>query len=245
MMKPRTVRALALVFFSLPFAWGCAAKRATVVPTPTTAGAGSDIYHEIGAGQTLWRIAKVYGVDVNALARANRIQDPDALEIGTRLLVPGATVALDVPPYPEPLPGSAPYASIVPDSGFAWPVTDGRILSRFGVRRGSRNHEGLDIGGHRGEPVSAALDGRVVYAGSTMRGYGKTVVLDHGRGLTTLYAHGAALLVQEGEWVRQGQRIARVGRTGNATTDHCHFEVRRDGVPVNPMHYLSDERGAR
>ena len=74
-----------------------------------------------------------------------------------------------------------------------------------------------------------------------MRGYGNTVVVDHGDGLTTLYAHNSELLVRPGDTVTAGQRIARVGHTGNATTDHCHFEVRRGDAPVDPLRYVIPE----
>ena len=83
----------------------------------------------------------------------------------------------------------------------------------------------------------AVRSGRVLYS-SSMRDYGRTVILDHGDGLRSLYAHNSKLLVQKGQQVYRGQAIARVGRTGNATTEHCHFEIRRDEVPVDPLPYL-------
>jgi murein DD-endopeptidase MepM/ murein hydrolase activator NlpD len=85
----------------------------------------------------------------------------------------------------------------------------------------------------------AARAGRVVYSGDKLSGYGKLVILDHGDGLQTLYAHGLELLVRVGDAVEKGQPIARVGRTGNATTEHCHFEIRKDRLPVDPLPYLS------
>lgn len=134
-------------------------------------------------------------------------------------------------PLRQPAAGS-------PAQTFGWPIPEGEILSHFGVQRGSRRHSGLDIRGRHGQPVRATLGGRVTYTGSTMRGYGKTVVLDHGDGLSSLYAHNSAVLVRKGEWVERGQSIARVGRTGNASTEHCHFEIRRNNVPVDPLRYL-------
>jgi len=117
-------------------------------------------------------------------------------------------------------------------------VADGRILSHFGANRKSHRHAGVDILGKHGAKVRAVDDGVVIYSGASMRGYGKAVILDHGRGLSTLYAHNSSLGVKRGQRVKRGQAIARVGRTGNASTEHCHFEVRYDDVAVNPLAYV-------
>jgi murein DD-endopeptidase MepM/ murein hydrolase activator NlpD len=93
--------------------------------------------------------------------------------------------------------------------------------------------------------VLAARGGRVVYSDDRMRGYGKTVILDHGGGVTTLYAHNSDLLVRKGQRVRPGERIARIGRTGNASAEHCHFEIRRDDAPLDPLRFLVPEVEAR
>lgn len=119
-----------------------------------------------------------------------------------------------------------------------WPVRGGALRSVFGEPRAARTHQGIDIGAGPGDAVRAAADGVVRYAGSSMRGYGRTVILDHGAGMRTLYAHNKTLLVRPGDRVRGGQPIARAGRSGNATGVHCHFEVRLDDVPVDPMPYL-------
>ncbi|HEX5043172.1 MAG TPA: M23 family metallopeptidase [Candidatus Polarisedimenticolaceae bacterium] len=112
------------------------------------------------------------------------------------------------------------------------------MLSAFGAPRGGRSHTGVDIGGKAGQPVLATRSGVVVFTG-TLRGYGTTVILDHGDGLRSLYAHNREVTVGEGEAVERGAVIARLGRTGNATTDHCHFEVRRGEIPLDPLPLLS------
>ena len=122
-----------------------------------------------------------------------------------------------------------------------WPL-GGPITSPFGWRvhpitGASRFHSGIDIGGDYGDTIHAAGAGIVSYAG-WISGYGYAVIIDHGGGISTLYGHNQALLVSEGQSVSQGQAIAECGSTGNSTGPHCHFEVRVDGEPVDPMGYL-------
>jgi len=120
-------------------------------------------------------------------------------------------------------------------AGFIWPC-DGVVTSGFGMRWG-RMHEGIDIGCAYGSPNRAAAAGTVIYAG-WMSGYGNLVVIDHGNGLSTAYAHGSSLAVRVGQSVSQGQTVSYVGATGHATGPHLHFEVRVNGVAVDPLQYL-------
>ncbi|MGD1930400.1 MAG: murein hydrolase activator EnvC family protein [Leptolyngbyaceae cyanobacterium] len=124
---------------------------------------------------------------------------------------------------------------------FVFPV-NGRITSGFGYRRHpilgtSRLHAGVDFGAPQGTTIYAADSGSVIYAG-WYGGYGRTVIVDHGGGITTLYAHSSRLFVSVGQAVTQGQAIAAIGSTGLSTGPHLHFEVRQNGNPVNPMAYL-------
>lgn len=198
------------------------------------------VVHVITPGQTLWRIARAYGVDLAHLAEANGIGDPTRVDVGTSILIPGAARLLDVPPYPMPIPPPpAVEEPFVPASesvaSLLWPVDGGQLLSTFGVRRGKeRRHEGLDIRGAPGQEIVAARAGTVTFSG-TQRGYGQVVILDHGDGMETVYAHAQTLLAREGERVERGQPIARIGRTGNASTHHLHFEVRLDGEAIDPF----------
>jgi murein DD-endopeptidase MepM/ murein hydrolase activator NlpD len=119
--------------------------------------------------------------------------------------------------------------------GFIWPL-NGRVTSYYGPRWG-RMHSGLDIDGYTGQPLIAAKEGRVILA-SSYSGYGNAVIIDHGGGYSTLYAHMSRSATTNGAYVEQGSLIGYVGCSGSCTGDHVHFEVRVNGRPVNPLPYM-------
>lgn len=152
-----------------------------------------------------------------------------------------SSVTLKEPVTEQRLQGTKDRPTWLPTGTFRWP-TSGRITSYFGGRRspggiGSTNHKGIDIANSYGAPVYAADGGTVTYAG-WMGGYGYLVQISHGNGYITYYGHNSSLLVSVGDHVYKGQQIARVGSTGNSTGNHCHFEVRYNGVAKNPLNYL-------
>ncbi len=198
------------------------------------------MFHVVQPGQTLWRIARAYGVPLETLARANAIADPTRLPAGRAVFVPGASAPIEVAPYPAPVPSPGAALAEPPPApvAFSWPVERGQFLSCFGAPRGGRRHSGVDIRAARGAPVLAARDGIVVFSGASGNGYGRVVVIDHEDGFQTVYAHNDRELVEAGRRVRAGEPIALVGRTGNATADHLHFEIRRERAPVDPRPYL-------
>ena len=152
-----------------------------------------------------------------------------------------SSVTLKEPVTEQRLQGTKDRPTWLPTGTFRWP-TSGRITSYFGGRRspggiGSTNHKGIDIANSYGAPVYAADGGTVTYAG-WMGGYGYLVQISHGNGYVTYYGHNSSLLVSVGDHVYKGQQIARVGSTGNSTGNHCHFEVRYNGVAKNPLNYL-------
>ena len=131
--------------------------------------------------------------------------------------------------------------SLLAAKPLGWPVK-GWLTSSFGLRRDPFNgkrkiHEGLDIAARTGTPVTATADG-IVSSVKTQAGYGKMVTLDHGYGYRTLYGHNSKYNVKVGQRVRRGDRIASVGNTGRSTGSHVHYEIRLNGVPVNPNKYL-------
>jgi murein DD-endopeptidase MepM/ murein hydrolase activator NlpD len=191
------------------------------------------VFHRIERGQTLFTIARTYGVAMDAIVEANGIADRDRIEAGGLLFIPGAATVLDVPATALPRP--APEVRLLSPA-------DGPVRSAFGPR-GGRMHYGVDIDAAAGSKVRAAADGTVLYAGSSYRGYGQLVILDHGDGVRTLYAHNRRLLASTGQTVRAGEVIAEVGGTGNASAPHLHFEVRLGGRPVDPAPFLGTAPG--
>ncbi len=152
-----------------------------------------------------------------------------------------SSVTLREPVTEQRLQGTKDRPTWLPTGSFRWP-TSGRITSYFGGRRspggiGSTNHKGIDIANSYGAPVYAADGGTITYAG-WMGGYGYLVQISHGNGYVTYYGHNSSLLVSVGQHVYKGQQIARVGSTGNSTGNHCHFEIRYNGVAKNPLNYL-------
>ena len=152
-----------------------------------------------------------------------------------------SSVTLREPVTEYRLQGTKDRPTWLPTGSFRWPTT-GRITSRFGGRKspggiGSTNHKGIDIAVPYGTPIYAADGGTVTYAG-WMSGYGYLVQIDHGNGYVTRYGHNSSLTVSVGAKVYKGQQIARAGSTGNSTGNHCHFEIRYNGVARNPLNYL-------
>ena len=147
-------------------------------------------------------------------------------------------------PSPEPAP-AIPEVSRFSGSKMIWPV-NGAVSSGFGKRGRRSLHSGIDIPMPKGTSIRAARDGVVKLVASaksrSFRGYGNVVIVDHGGGIATLYAHCLDIKVRQGQRVRQGETLATVGRTGRATTNHVHFEVRINGKPVNPIPFLGPRR---
>ncbi len=180
------------------------------------------VLHVVAAGDTLEVLAGVYGVNVAVVQAANGKED-DTLIVGERLFIPGGR------------PRTVAAARGFVQRQFVWPAA-GEITSPFGYRWG-RQHDGIDIGAAAGAPVRAARAGRTVSAG-WRGGYGYAVLIDHGQGLTTLYAHLSGFAVEKDQNVAAGQLIGYVGDTGYSFGAHLHFEVRQEGRAVNPLQYL-------
>jgi murein DD-endopeptidase MepM/ murein hydrolase activator NlpD len=199
------------------------------IPTASTPAVGP--HHFVRPGETLAAIGRLYGVAWQTLAKVNRLADPNHIEVGQAIWIPsqgGRGSNRD--------PALAVPSRFPPDRRMPWP-TDGVLSSGFGVR-GGRLHSGIDISGVRRTPIVAVDAGVVTFSGRGSGGYGKVVVLDHGNGLMTLYAHNERNLVRQGQRVHRGQTVALMGDTGRASGTHVHFEVHRHGQLVDPLRWL-------
>lgn len=127
-----------------------------------------------------------------------------------------------------------------------WPVDEARMTRAFFAShaRKKRPHWGLDLANHRGTPIMAAEKGTIIYTGKAFHGYGRLIVIEHNQEWATMYAHLDKILVKEGQTVDKGEKIALMGRSGNARGVHLHFEVRHHRQPVNPLAYLPNAASA-
>jgi lipoprotein NlpD len=220
-------------------------------PLPGAENEGKPGYYTVKPGDTLMRIGLENGQNWRDVARWNSISQPNLIEVGQvlRIIPPeaelGSAQASAVPPSgpveTRTLNGqpASPAAPTLPAArqgdeavDWLWPAA-GPVLTGFDDARS----KGLAIGGQSGDPVVAAADGRVVYAGSGLRGYGNLVIVKHNNTYLTAYAHNRALLVKEDEAVRRGQKIAEMG-SSDAERVQLHFEIRRQGKPIDPARLL-------
>lgn len=211
--------------------------RAAVVTAALTlwgCSGGVGLYHRVEPGQSAYRIAQAYDVPLIDLLDANGIPDPGLVRPGQSLWVPGATEHRRIALPGDPRDRLSPMARRT----FRPPVR-GKVGSGFGARKGGR-HRGVDILAPDGTDVRASEYGLVLYVGDGLRGYGNVIVLDHGEGITTLYGHLEKFRVKSGDAVAAGQVIGAVGRTGNATTSHLHFELRLENEALDPGLYLRE-----
>jgi len=214
---------------------GCATS--TGAPVVEAKPKRKGVYHTVRRHQTLWRICKTYGVDMADVARVNGIRDVSKIRVGQKILIPGAEAVRHVDIYIEDLGSSASKpANVEPGKikgRFVWPVR-GAVVRRFDRSRQKR-HDGIDIAAPLGTPVKSADSGKVIYSGNEIKGYGNIVIIKHGPIFSSVYAHNAENLVREGDLVKKGQIIARVGQTGRAHQTHLHFEVRNHSRPMDPL----------
>lgn len=241
---------------------GTSAASGVVMPPdakqlPGAENAGKPGYYTVKPGDTLIRIGLETGQSWKDVARWSNLENANLIEVGQVLRVapiaavpvqeaggvvarpvvasavnPAGALEAQKAAAANPSPAPATSSGVGDDPGFIWPAA-GTLLAGFDEVR----NKGYDIGGKAGDPVVAAADGRVVYAGAGLRGYGNLIILKHNNTFLTAYAHNQSLLVKEDQSVRRGQKIAEMGST-DADRVKLHFEVRRQGKPVDPVRYL-------
>jgi len=173
-------------------------------------------------GDTLFSIARRFATKHTTLQRRNNISNPNQLAIGMRLIIVGTAFE------------TAPQQ-------FIWPMAQRDISSAFGAR--NNRHKGIDLRASPGTEIYAAADGVVAFVGRK-KGYGKVIILEHSNQVKTLYAHNQGNHVHIGQQVRQGEVIATVGDSGNATGYHLHFEFIKAGKQLNPQNHLGPHQYA-
>jgi len=216
-------------------------------PKPKAEAKTASTFHTVVKGETLYGIARSYRVPLPELLAANHMRESDILHIGQRLLIPQAALAA---PGATPSGARAAGAAEAADVGAAlsknapkgaakieleWPVK-GMLYAKFG-KKGKEVHDGIDLAAPLGTWVKAAAAGKVLYAGE-QKGYGNIVIIEHSAGVVTLYAHNHELRTQTGATVAAGAVIATVGQSGRTSGPHLHFELRVNGIPVDPLPYL-------
>ncbi|MDP3995166.1 MAG: M23 family metallopeptidase, partial [bacterium] len=197
------------------------------------------VTHTISRGDTLNAIAARYRAKPEDILEVNNLASASELVIGAKVVVPDGLPPAPARPAVQPASGLADLGSIFKPAPaaagtFNWPTTSRGITQYF---RGWR-HTGIDIGNKTGQPIYAADGGVVTTSGWNSGGYGYYVIIDHGNGIQTLYAHASKLNVARGDRVDKGDVIAAVGSTGRSTGPHVHFEVRVSGNRANPLDYL-------
>jgi len=243
-----------------PPSGGSPAPVRTVEQSATQASNDNGSYL-VKPGDTLYSIARAHGVSVDALASWNQVTDPGQLQVGQILVVTRPSASTAVKPAPATTPPPSPTQPAPPERAatpvvqtapsiapkpapepipvspdakaiqWSWPAS-GRIIQTFDA-----TSKGIDISGAAGDPVRAAADGKVMYSGNGVRGLGNLLIINHQNSFITAYAHNRTLLVKTGQEVKGGTQIAEIGQT-DTTSPRLHFEVRRQGTPVNPLQYL-------
>ena len=241
-----------LLMFCLAILAGCSGS-GVFAPVTNLSDRGVDGTYRIQPGDTLSSISRETGVSVDRLIALNNISNPSLIRVGQQLRLSDGARVSQTASASAPAAGSmarargevetSPVASAAPSParvtpapdasrlGFVWPA-QGEIIERF-----SSTNNGIDISGNVGEPVIASADGKVVFAGDAVRGFGNLVIVDHGGGFITAYAHNEKLMVTKGDTVKRSQQIATLGQSAT-TSPRLHFEVRQNGKPVDPLRYL-------
>ena len=199
-------------------------------------------YHRVEKGDSLVKLARVYSVTTDAIARQNQDLLVDGMKPGQKLYIPfESNPEWNKEFYEEDADRDLAEVDgerTLKVASFQWPVK-GPISSPFGRRfmrgRGKHMHEGIDIVARKGTPVHVARSGHVVYATNRIGGYGNMVIVQHADHYSTVYAHLTKIGVRKGQFVTRGQQVGTVGRTGRSTGHHLHFEVRAKRQPVDPM----------
>lgn len=231
------------------------------------AGCAYGIWHKVRRGETVSSLSSLYGVSETKIRDINDLENGDEVPPGDPIFIPyvfevkssrsaaaGPSTAAHSgtsskprpkpirtasskppPPVVKPKPAPQPKPKVTPGM-FTWPLR-GQVTSKFG-KRGSQDHQGIDISAPEGTSIVASAAGKVIYSDDSIRGYGNMVIVKHQGPYATVYSHNSRNLVEEGDIVEQGQKIAEVGSTGRASGPHLHFEIRANNKATDPLPFL-------
>jgi len=180
-------------------------------------------YHRVEKSQTLWRISKIYNVDLEELVKINHISDAASIEVGQMIFIPQQKKALSL--INEYL-----------GEDFIWPIK-GRVISTFGQTYDNMINKGMNITPNRPQDVVATRSGKVIFYSPDLKGFGKTIIIDHGDGFSTVYAGNSEVLIKTGDMIQKGTTIAKIG-SSRSRNNYLHFEIRKGHVSQNPYFYL-------
>jgi lipoprotein NlpD len=249
-----TLSALLITLSAIQY--GCGTRLGPAPVVDRSSGASNEVvapgYYRIKRGDTLLRIALDHGQSHREIAEWNNISDPNVIEVGqvirveptksSKPITSRAEVKQEKPVDKKPLNTAQsekpiqerPQQDLATDTGIrlSWP-SKGEVVERFDEGK----NKGIGIAGKSGDPIQSAADGKVVYAGNSLRGYGNLVIVKHDNTYLTAYAHNRTLLVKEGDLVKKSQKIAEMGNTDSDRVK-LHFELRKNGKPVDPSAYL-------
>jgi len=229
-------------------------------------GCGAHVHHKVEKGETLYSIGFYYGQDYKDIAQWNKLDTPYVINEGQWLLVAEPQTEWWEKKRPiqnkstkqhNPKKNNTTLRPVInnqkkpeksktivvedftekasPITKWIWP-SEGKLLNYKGKYSG--HNKGIDIAGKRGQPVYTSADGKVVYSGNGLIGYGQLIIIKHNKSYLSAYAHNDRMLVSEGEFVKQGQQIAKMGQTPDNHT-LLHFEIRKNGKPVDPLRFLA------
>ena len=214
-----------LIIILLGLAMGGCASAPYIKPVSVQAPTMPGIYHRVQKGQTLWKISKIYSIDLDELTRVNHITNNASVEAGQQIFIPNRTKAQMQTVH---------YGN---NEDFIWPLR-GRVTGLYGQTINNMLNKGINIEPTSSLDVRASRGGKVVFLSDHFSGLGKTIILDHGDGLFTVYARNSEVFVKPGDNVEKGFNIARAGASGRDRNTYLHFEVRRRHLPENPLYYL-------
>jgi murein DD-endopeptidase MepM/ murein hydrolase activator NlpD len=219
-LKKRLAFILSVSFiFSLTSCSGLFFKK-TAYPPPK-----KGFYYTVKKGDTLWRISNLYHVDIEDIIKENRVSDPKKLSIGQKLFLPQTKAVSKMSTAPP---------EIMED--FIWPVK-GPVISRFGSHNKKKNN-GIDIKSDEESSILAVASGKVIFSDNGPEGYGKMVIIKHSNNYVTIYSNNRENLVRVNHVVKQGEKIAKVGKSKDSKESFLHFEIRKNRIPRDPLLYL-------